>query len=118
MATTIPPLPHGVADYVAAFDLTAIAVSRDRRLIVTRDPAGAESAWWCEAKAASAIVRRARADHGDIPASACALGVTVTMHHVAVQRAADAVGRIEAALTEAQRTGVRLRGVTCRRAGV
>jgi hypothetical protein len=33
------------------------------------------------------------------------LGVPLTVHHVAVQRAADAAGRIEAALTEAQRTG-------------
>ena len=42
--TTIPPLARGVADYVAAFDLTSIAVTRDRRVIVTRDPAGANSA--------------------------------------------------------------------------
>jgi hypothetical protein len=26
--TTIPPLARGVADYVAAFDLTSIAVTR------------------------------------------------------------------------------------------
>ena len=47
---TIPPLPHGVADYVAAFDLASVAV--------TRDPTGYEAAWWCSAKQASAIVRQ------------------------------------------------------------
>jgi hypothetical protein len=35
------------------------------------------TAWWCEAKAASANVRRARADHGNIPAAANALGARV-----------------------------------------
>ena len=32
---TIPTLPRGVSDYVAAFDLTAIAVTRDGCLVVT-----------------------------------------------------------------------------------
>lgn len=36
---TIPPLPRGVAGYVAAFDLASIAITRDRRL-VSRNPAG------------------------------------------------------------------------------
>jgi hypothetical protein len=50
---TIPPLPHGVAAYVRAFDLTSIAVTRDGRLVVTRNPAGAQAAWWCSATDAS-----------------------------------------------------------------
>jgi len=84
---TIPPLPRGVSDYVAAFDLTSIAVTRDNRLMVTRNPAGAVSSWWCPAKEASRIVHHARRDHGDIPTAANALGVPVTVHHVAIQRA-------------------------------
>jgi hypothetical protein len=44
------------------------------------------------AKEASRLVRHARKDSGDIPGAARALGVPVTVHHVAVQRAADAVG--------------------------
>jgi hypothetical protein len=106
MTTTIPTLPRGVADYVAAFDLTSIARSRDHRLVVSRNPAGAESAWWCEAKQASAIVRRARQDHGDVEAAARALGVLVTAHAIAMQRSAAAVARIEVALAEAQRNGL------------
>ena len=47
---TIPTLPHGVSDYVAAFDLTSIAVTRDGRLVVTRNPAGAAAVWLCPAK--------------------------------------------------------------------
>jgi hypothetical protein len=61
---------------------------------LTPNLASAASAWWCEA----------RKDSGDIPAAAKALGVPVTVHHVAIQRA-DAVGRIEAALAEVQGNG-------------
>lgn len=103
---TIPPLPHGVAQYVAAFDLTSIAVTRDGRLIVTRNPAGTEAAWWCPAKEASRVVRHARKDSGDIEAAARELGVPVTVHRVAMQRAGASVARIDAALTEAQRCGL------------
>jgi hypothetical protein len=50
---TIPTLPLGVSDYVAAFDLTSIAVTRDGRLVVTCKPAGAAATWLCPAKEAS-----------------------------------------------------------------
>jgi hypothetical protein len=46
---TIERLPRAVSDYVAAFGLPAIAVTRDRRLVATRDPHGVAAAWWCEA---------------------------------------------------------------------
>ena len=106
MATILPKLPHGVSAYVAAFDLTSIAVTRDGRLIVTRNPAGATAAWWCPAREASRVVRHARRDSGDVEAAARALGVPVTVHHVAIQRAGAAVARIDAALVEAQRSGL------------
>ena len=104
--TTIPTLPRGVSDCVAAFDLAAIAITRDNRLAVTRNPAGMTLAWWCQAKQASAIVRRARRDSGDVEAAARALGVPVGEHHTAMQRAADAVSQIDAALTDAQQRGL------------
>jgi hypothetical protein len=102
---TIPALPRGVSAYVAAFDLTSIALTRDGRLVVTRNPAGATAAWWRPAREASRVARHARKDSGDIPAAARALGVPVTVHGVAVQRAGAAVARIDAALAEAQRCG-------------
>jgi hypothetical protein len=56
---TIPTLPHGVSGYVAAVDLTSIAETRDGRLVVTRNPAGASLAW-CPAKEASRRQKNAR----------------------------------------------------------
>ncbi len=102
---TIPPLPRGVSAYVAAFDLASIAITRYHRLVVTRNPSGAEAAWWCEAKHASRLVRHARKLGGDVEGAARELRVTATVHHVAVQRAAASVARIDAALAQAQRCG-------------
>jgi hypothetical protein len=58
----VAPLSHSARDYVRAFDLTWIALWRDGRLGVSRNPKGAEAAWWCPAKAAGALVRAANAN--------------------------------------------------------
>ena len=102
---TIATLPRGVSDYIAVFDLTAFAVTREGRFVVTRNPAGAASAWRCEAKEARRLTRHARKSGADIPAAARELGVLVTVHHVAMQRAGASVSRIDVALAEAQRSG-------------
>jgi hypothetical protein len=102
---TIPALPRGVSAYVAAFDLTSIAITGDGRLVVTHNPAGAASAWWCGRRAARRVVRHARKDGGDIPAAARELGVAITAHDIVMQRACASVARIDAALAEAQRSG-------------
>jgi hypothetical protein len=59
---TVAPLSSSARDYVRAFDLTSIALWRDGRLGVSRNPTGAERAWWCPAKAAGKIVRAANAN--------------------------------------------------------
>jgi hypothetical protein len=46
----VAPLSHSARDYVRAFDLTCIDLWRDGRLGVSRNPTGAEQAWWCLAK--------------------------------------------------------------------
>jgi hypothetical protein len=66
----VAPLSHSARDYVRAFDLTCIALWRDGRLGVSRNPTGAEEAWWCPAKAAGAIVRAANANGRDVAAGA------------------------------------------------
>jgi hypothetical protein len=104
---SIPPLPPPIADYVARFDLTALAVTRDGRVIVTRDPAGARAAWWCRAEDAGPILRWlvSHLSH-DAPYAARTLGLVVTEHETVVQRAAAAVARIELGLDKAQKEGL------------
>ena len=50
-------------------------------------------------------MRHARKSGGDVEAAARELGVPATLHHVAMQRAASAVERIDAAMAQAQRCG-------------
>jgi hypothetical protein len=105
--STIPPLPPAIAEYVGRFDLAAIAATRDGRVVVTRDPAGAKAAWWCKAEDAGPILRWLLEHRShDAPYAARTLGLTVTEHATVVQRAAVAVARIEVGLGKAQEYGL------------
>jgi hypothetical protein len=70
MDATIAPLPRAVIDYIAAFNLAAVCRYGDGRLGVTRNPAGAAAAWWCDTVSARPLIRGARRHGGDIPAAA------------------------------------------------
>jgi hypothetical protein len=107
MADTIAPLPPAIASYVGRFELTALAVTRDNRIIVTRDPAGAKAAWWCKAEDAGPLLRWlvSHLSH-DAPYAARTLRLVVTEHATVVQRAAAAVARIEVGLDRAQKEGL------------
>jgi hypothetical protein len=101
----VAPLSHSARDYVRAFDLTCIALWRDGRLGVSRNPKGAEAAWWCPAKAAGELVRAANAGGRDVAAAAARLKTPLTDHAVVAQRVEAAVGQIDASLAAAQRRG-------------
>jgi hypothetical protein len=90
---------------VRAFDLISIALWRDGRLGVCRNPAGAEAAWWCPAKAAGKIVRAANANGRDVAQAATRCRVALTPHAVVAQRVGQAVNRIDARLNAAQLRG-------------
>lgn len=77
----VAPLSRDGRDYVRAFDLTSIALWRDGRLGVCRNPTGAQEAWWCPAQAAGQIVRAANANGKDVPAAAARLHVPLRDHH-------------------------------------
>jgi hypothetical protein len=81
----VAPLSHSARDYVRAFDITCIASWHDGRLGVSRNPTGAEAAWWCPAKAPGEIVRAANAYGHDVAAGAAALPAR-RASHVAGQR--------------------------------
>ncbi len=102
--TTISKLPSPILNYVGAFDLACIARTRDARFYVTRNPAGAESAWWCEAVLAGALARAVRSGE-DVPVAAARLGIAISDHATVARRASAAVARIEAALQQAEAGG-------------
>jgi hypothetical protein len=101
----VAPLSHSARDYVRAFDLVPVALWRDGRPGVSRNPTGADQAWWCPAKAAGAIVRAANANGRDVAAAAAQLHTPLTDHTVVAQRVGEAVGRIDDSLKAAQRRG-------------
>jgi hypothetical protein len=101
----IAPLSHSARDYVRAFDLTCIALWRDGRLGVSRNPTGADQAWWCSAKAAGQIARAANANGKDVAAAAARLHTSLTDHATVDQRVTAAVTRIDAGLNMAKQRG-------------
>jgi len=101
----IAPLSHSARDYVRAFDLTSIALWRDGRLGVSRNPTGAEMAWWCPAKAAGSIIRDANAHGKDVAAAAARLHTPLTPHATVAERATEAVDRIDCTLNAARLRG-------------
>ena len=83
---SIPPIQNSVLSYFRSFDLACVALTRDRRLISTRDPAGHEMAWWLRAVDVGRVIKWARANSGDVPRASAALGVQLVEHSAAVQR--------------------------------
>jgi hypothetical protein len=102
---SIPPIAKNVLSYLKQFDLTAVAVSRDRRLYATRDPSGAESAFWARASDVGALIRLARADSGDVVAAARALGVRLVSHTDVLQKTEELTKRLDIGLRSAQQSG-------------
>jgi hypothetical protein len=94
-----------VLSYFRTFDLAAIAVTRDGRLISTRDPSGLECAWWGKATDVGPVLDRARADHGDVEAAAAALRIRLVPHADALQRTETIVARLDARVAQAQHDG-------------
>ena len=107
-AMAVAPLSHSARDYVRAFDLVSVCRWRDGRLGVSRNPKGAEQAWWCPAKDAGALVRAANANGKDVAAAAGRLKTPLTDHTTVAQRVEAAVGQIDAGQ----------RGATAGRSGV
>jgi hypothetical protein len=93
-AMAVAPLSHSARDYVRAFDLVSVCRWRDGRLGVSRNPKGAEQAWWCPAKVAGELVRAANAGGRDVAAAAARLKTPLTDHATVAQRATEAVSRM------------------------
>jgi hypothetical protein len=101
----IPAIQASVLKYFETFDLSAIAVTRDRRLLVTRNPSGLECAWWGQSVDLGLVLARARADHGDVEAAAAALRIRLVPHADALQRTETIVRRLDARVAQAQQSG-------------
>lgn len=104
----LPPVP--IRAYLRAHNIAAVCVTpagvklaRDVGKVRERVTA----AWWCQPADALKIAEYARLTNtADVPAIAQHLGVALTPHTRAVERAAAAVARINSALDQAKRDGL------------
>jgi hypothetical protein len=101
----IPPHSADVKNYIAKFDVCAVVRYCGGGLGATRDPQGAEIAYWVEAAQAGAVLKRARNNGGDIVAAAKGFGVHLTEHPVLCQRVNVAIERLGRRLDQAQASG-------------
>jgi hypothetical protein len=97
-------IPSSVRSYLRSFDLAAVALTRENRLISTRDPSGCEACWWCAAGDIGRLIKAARKDR-DVLAAARALGIVVTEHSVVMARVRGSIERIDTTLVKAQSAG-------------
>ncbi len=102
---TIEKLRKPIHDYVRALDLVAICVWRDGRIGVSRDPSGADAAYWCHARDAGKALRAAAGDANVLVTAARFVGVGLTEHSVVLERIGGALSRIDAALKLAHQRG-------------
>jgi hypothetical protein len=102
---SIPKVEKRVLDYLGRFDLSAIAATRDGRLLVTRDPSGLEQAWWGRSIDLGPVIKRASANSGDVMKAAAKLGVRLMEHKAALQRTEEIVNRLDARVIKAQQVG-------------
>jgi hypothetical protein len=101
----IKPMPRDVHEYLARFDLVSIALTRNRRLIATRDPVGAEQAFWCAGNQVGTVVRAAQRNGGDVVGAARRLAVPIAEHAAMLAKVTKAVRKIDAGIEWARRTG-------------
>jgi hypothetical protein len=102
----LPALSQTARRYLTAFPrIAAIALTRDGRLVISRNPAGAERAWWLHEERAGELLRLAGANGRDVPAAAAQLGIQLTDHATVVQRATASVARLSAQTDRAQLRG-------------
>jgi hypothetical protein len=101
----IPAIQASVLKYFETFDISAVARTRDGRLVSTRNPAGYVAAWWGRAVDVGLVLDRARADSGDVVAAAAALRIKLVEHSAALQRTETIVARLDARVTQAQQSG-------------
>ncbi len=99
---TIQQLSPVERDYLAAFGVTAIYVSKTGRVHVSRNPRDADvgQVWWCKAKDA-ALAANAAQMNGDVLGAARRCGVQVTSHATVLERVRSRTDRIDAALKQA-----------------
>jgi hypothetical protein len=100
----IKSLSPSARDYLAAFDLAAVAILPTGRVFISKNPTGASAAFWWRAGEADKVANAAW-HRGDIAEAARRLHVAVTPHPILVVRVAARTRRIDEVIAQAKADG-------------
>jgi hypothetical protein len=111
---TVPIPSASVRAYLRSHEAVALVCFSSGRISVTRDVGRPSlgptmvAVWWvASASQAIAVQHQCQVQEtSDVVSIAAALGVTLTAHAVAVERAAACVAKIDAAMAEAKANGM------------
>jgi hypothetical protein len=101
----IESLSPSARDYLAAFDLAAVAVSLTGRVFISKNPAGASQAFWCKAADADKVATAAW-NNADVMEAARRLHIVVTPPPILAARVKARTERIELAIAQAKADGL------------
>ena len=102
---TIESLSPSARDYLAAFDLAAVAISPTGRVFISKNPTGASAAFWCRAGEADKVANAAWYK-GDIVEAARRLHIAVTPHPILLGRVQARTRKIDEAIAQAKADGL------------
>jgi hypothetical protein len=102
---TIQPLSSTERDFLNAFGITAVWVSRTGKVFTSENPRHASQVFWCKHADAERVADLAQRN-GDIVGAAARLSVQLTEHAKLIARVRERTGWIEAALREAKADGL------------
>jgi hypothetical protein len=100
----IESLSPSARDYLAAFDLAAVAISPTGRVFISKNPVGASAAFWCRAGEADKVANAAW-HKGDIAEAARRLHIAVTPHPTLIGRVQARTRKIDEAIAQAKADG-------------
>jgi hypothetical protein len=101
----IESLSPSARDYLAAFDLAAVAISPTGRVFISKNPTGASAAFWCRAGEADKVANAAW-HRGDIAEAARRLHIAVTPHPILLARVQARTRKIDEAIAQAKADGL------------
>lgn len=101
----IPRLPASAVDYLAGFNVRAVAITPTGFVFSSANPSGAVKVWWCRHTDAVRLAKAAFAS-GDVEGVAKRLRIPLTEHDRVLERVRERTQRLDDALLRAQDAGL------------
>jgi hypothetical protein len=103
----IPKIPADIRNYLADFNLIAIAITTCGRVVLCENPTGHAAAWWLARKDGNRLLEEVRGQirRHDVQAAAKRLRIRIVEHATCMARTDQALGRLDDILRNAKANG-------------